>query len=76
MSTYSNPERVVLQALQDSAETLVPLGQYKAREDNDKGFRTTYPALARDTNEINSDSSFHKYFHPETGATITVPIEE
>ena len=75
MATRGNPEEVVADALEDRDETLVPLGEYAARDD-DNEVKTSYPAHARRANNVDGDTTFRKYYHPETGATVTIPIDE
>ena len=72
MATRNRPEELIKDALDGNC---VPLGTYKARPDRD-GWVSTIPSVGADHIDVDGDTEFEKFLHSETGAIISIPIQE
>jgi len=70
--TKADPYKLIQQALDDD---IVPLGEYQARRDADS-FKTTYPTIAAEFNEVDNNTTFDMYLDQKTGATVIIPSEQ
>jgi len=70
MSTKTRPEKLIRQALEGE---LLPLGDYRVREDNG-GTKTRYPKTAQELNDLSPGDDVEIYLDQKTGATVIVPV--
>lgn len=72
MATRSLPQKLIEKAIEGG---LVPLGEYKLRDD-ETGLVTRYPKRAEELNDVDVDDGVKKFVDQETGATVTIPVDE
>lgn len=73
MRTRSKPLDYVEELLNDGEP--LPLGDYALRDDAG-GLKTRYPRRAQDFNDVEQGDKVKKFADQETGATVTIPIDE